>query len=142
MRAIILTNDKKVVYVNVEPGKTEFAYKKGLYVIDPRTINRRILEGVEIMDSAEAIYFEATSTPIPIKQPGPEASDPSNAYLGAYVIQNALDQTGQSALAGTLTNIYLEAKKVITIRNIFLAVLIGSIAYNLFQQYLAGVPLL
>jgi len=138
MKAIILTNDKQVLNVDIKGSRSEFTFRKGLYVLSPTAINRRIDPKRNKILGAEAIYFESTSTPVPTIKPGELDGDPSSAYLGQYVITNALTQTGAPAMMGALGGVIKQVKELVTLRNIAMFIIFGSIAYNMFMQNVIG----
>lgn len=139
MKAIILSNKKTVKILEVANDKPEVTHSGGLYVMSPDAVNRAIWPTDPKKDhkiEAEIIFFENQSNPV---DPGTgETQDTSKNYLGQYVIRNALEQTGLPRDFGAISSFIASIRRGLTIQNLILLIVFGSIALSIIRQYMGG----
>lgn len=109
MRVLFLRDDRtfEIRRRDQKGGEAFLGPSKGLYVMDPRAIQPYMIEGM--VEGAEIIFFESSSSPVPIRRPAKNKAgvppDPSTTYLDNFIYKNALEQTGDPQILGLMSQL-------------------------------------
>lgn len=131
MKAILFTNDKRVLLKNVNGSKLWFYYRGKLYDVDPVAV---VLD--EDTDKNEPpkpklIYFENSSEPI--KYSNAPVNDPSGGYLEKYIKLNAVRTQNKPNLMSRLRPALESFAGLFSIQNFIIIIVVGSMLYSALQ---------
>jgi len=129
MKAIIFTNDHRVILKKVTGSKLSFYYRGKLYDLDP---TRVLMDEIAFNDhktpEPRIIYFENSAEPM-IYQKEPQA-DPSSNQLEKYLKLNAVKTANKPSLMSKLFPMLERVGGLFTIENFIILIVAGSMAYS------------
>ena len=147
----ILLRSRDIKKIKVNDKKDSFRYREGKYILESIAINAVArnkvktklvggkAESVEELThkGTEIMFFEGNSTPVFIKDDA-TTRDSSLIYLGHYLAENALRQTG-ALPSEAMSKLFTNLRSTFTLENIgklVLALVIGgSIAWGYLIDY-------
>jgi hypothetical protein len=133
MKAIILTNDRKVKFKKVNPSKLWFNYRGKLYDLDPTAIVMEEKENRDVIAKPQLFYFENSSEPIKYTaKPGP---DPSGGYREKYLKLNTVRTQHKPSFMSRLIPVLGRFAGLFTMQNFILIIVAGSMIYSFLQGY-------
>ncbi len=133
MRAIVLTRDKKAIIKKVDSKKSDWGFRKSVYILDPNRVqNFRDPSGK--ITGQELIFFEENPNPL-----NHEASpaDLSSKYLDNIVIINFIQQTTDTFGKWDMPNFGFLTWFIETPSRIPFVLMVGLVAWTLITNYLA-----
>ena len=129
MKAIIFTNDHRVILKKVAGSKLSFYYKSKLYDLDPtRVLMDEIAFNEYKGPEPRIIYFENSAEPM-IYQKEPQA-DPSSNQLEKYLKLNAVKTANKPSLMSKLFPLFERLGGLFTVENFIILIVAGSMAYS------------
>lgn len=149
MRAIILTRDKKAKIKNVDSKRSDYEFRKAVYILDPtRVQNYQDPDGK--ITGQELIFFEENPNPLshesrttetePEKEgdKGKKQLDLSAKYLDDVVIINFIQQTTDTFGKWNMPSFGFLTWFVETPSRIPFVLMAVLVAWTLITNYLAG----
>ena len=131
MKAIILTNDRKVKEKKVNPSKLWFYYRAKLYDLDPTAIVMKERASGETIARPTLLYFENSSEPI--RYSDAPTIDPTASYFEKYVKLNSVRvQHKPSFFARILPGLQTFAG-LFTISNFVILIITLSMLYSFLE---------
>lgn len=131
MKAIILTNDRKVKLKKINPSKLWFNYRGGLYDLDPTAVIMDELAYSNKAPEPRMIYYENSSEPLKYnEEPSP---DPTDTYLEKYIKLNAVKTQNKPSLLSRIAPGLEHLAGLFTIQNFIIIIIAGSMIYSALQ---------
>lgn len=143
MRAIILTRDKKARIRAVDSKRSDYEFRKSVYILDPsRVQNYQNPSGM--IAGQELIFFEENPNPLRHETEEKDAknkiisSDLSAKYLDDIVIINFIQQTTDTFGKWNMPNFGFLTWFFETPSRIPFVLMVALIAWTLIQSYITG----
>lgn len=128
MKAIILTNDRKVKQRRVNPSKLWFYYRGKLYDLDPTAILMKERASQDTIARPTLIYFENSSEPIRYSEA--PTVDPTTGYFEKYVKLNSIRVQHKPSLFARILPGLQVLTGLFTIQNFIIILITGSMLYS------------
>ena len=143
MRAIILTRDKKAIIKNVDSKRSDYEFRKAVYILDPTRVQNYQGPDGKITDQ-ELIFFEENPNPLSHESEkkesdnGESQTDLSSEYLDDVVIINFIQQTTDTFGKWNMPSFGFLTWFIETPSRIPFVLMVGLVAWTLITNYLAG----
>jgi hypothetical protein len=134
LRAIILTRDKKATIKNVDSKRSDYEFRKAVYILDPNRVQNFQDPNGEITGQ-ELIFFEENPNPLSHED---EPEDLSSQYLDDVVIINFIQQTTDTFGKWNMPSFGFLTWFIETPSRIPFVLMAGLVAWTLIKNYLAG----
>ena len=143
MRVLIFTNDHKVKRKRIRASSLTFNISNRAYKNDPREIyiteypkNDSWFKDYLHSPSPRAFYFE--NNPQPVGFIDGEFTDKSGEYLERAISINAVKQQSGGSLGKKIGPAIQALGSYLTLYNIFILIVAGTLAYSLISSLLGG----
>lgn len=134
MRAIVLTRDKKAIIKNVDSKRSDWEFRKSVYILDPNRVQNFRDPAGEITGQ-ELIFFEENPNPLNHED---KPKDLSSEYLDKAVIINFIQQTTDTYGKWNMPSFGFLYWFLETPSRIPFVLMAGLIAWTLISNYLSG----
>lgn len=92
-RIYFLTKGRFLVEKKIKASAGQLEYNKGVYILDPKAVNRFSVDG-KTKKCSEIFFFEGNPSPVQLSKPKEKDKDSSADYLDNIIYINFLKQTG------------------------------------------------
>lgn len=134
MRAIILTRDKKAILKEVDSKRSDYEFRKAVYILDPNRVqNHQDPDGK--ITGQELIFFEENPNPLSHEE---TPKDLSSEYLDDVVIINFIQQTTDTFGKWNMPSFGFLTWFIETPSRIPFVLMVVLVAYTLITNFLAG----
>lgn len=134
MRAIVLTRDKKAIIKKVDSKRSDWEFRKSVYILDPNRVQNFRDPAGEITGQ-ELIFFEENPNPLNHED---KPKDLSSEYLDTAVIINFIQQTTDTYGKWNMPSFGFLSWFIETPARIPFTLMAGLVAWTLISNYFWG----